>query len=329
VPEAPNLPGLAFRHFRGEGDYPGMAAVITGSKEADGIEWSQSLEDMARTYRHLVNSDPYEDILIATMNGDTIGYTRVWWDEERDGTRIYQHFAHLLPIWREKGVRRAMVAHNERRLGEIATGHPGCVERFFQASAGEKETNLTSVLLDMGYDPVRYEYGLVRPDLEDIPDLPLPDGLEVRPVKPEHYRLIWKALDEAFRDHWGSMEWREEWLEEWMESPTFDPSIWQVAWDGEQVAGNVLTFINEAENEEYNRKRGYTEYISVRRPWRRRGLARALIARSLRTQKERGMTESALGVDSQNPTGAFKLYQSMGFVVDREFVLYRKPLATG
>ena len=69
-------------------------------------------------------------------------------------------------------------------------------------------------------------------------------------------------------------------------------------------AGQVRTFINEAENEKYNRKRGFTEFISVRRPWRKRGLARALIVRSLQLQKEQGMTESALGADSENISGA-------------------------
>jgi GNAT superfamily N-acetyltransferase len=182
------------------------------------------------------------------------------------------------------------------------------------------------LVTDLGYGPVRYGYEMVRPDLENIPDLPLPEGLEVRPVKPEHYRLIWQALNEAFKDHWGSVEWREEWLEEWMESPTFNPDLWQVAWDGDQVAGTVLNFINHKENEEYDRKRGWTEYICVRRPWRRQGLAKALIARSLHVVKEQGMTEAALGVDTQNPNGALQLYEGMGFRPVKHYTTYRKPL---
>jgi ribosomal protein S18 acetylase RimI-like enzyme len=92
------------------------------------------------------------------------------------------------------------------------------------------------------------------------------------------------------------------------------------------VAGQVLTYIDAAENTEYHRKRGHTEFISVRRPWRRRGLARALIARSLRVQKELGMTQSALGVDTQNLHGALRLYESMGFEVVKQSATYRKPL---
>jgi hypothetical protein len=192
VPEAPAIPGLTFRHFRGEQDYPAMVAVINGSKATDQLEWSECLEDITRNYSHLVNCDPFRDALMVAVNGDLIGYSRVWWNQERDGKRLYYHFAHLLPAWREKGVRRAIAHQNERRLREIAATHPDDGQRFFEAWANDTETDWASVLSSLGYAPMRYEYDMVRPDLEDIPDLPLPEGLEVRPVKPEHYRLICK-----------------------------------------------------------------------------------------------------------------------------------------
>jgi ribosomal protein S18 acetylase RimI-like enzyme len=86
----------------------------------------------------------------------------------------------------------------------------------------------------------------------------------------------------------------------------------------------VLNFINSAENQEYRRLRGYTEGISVRRPWRRRGLARALLTRSLLMFQEMGFEEAALGVDGQNPNGALQLYESVGFQVRRRELVYRK-----
>jgi ribosomal protein S18 acetylase RimI-like enzyme len=88
----------------------------------------------------------------------------------------------------------------------------------------------------------------------------------------------------------------------------------------------VLNFIDQPENREYNRLRGYTENICVRRTWRRRGLARALIARSLSAIKERGMLEAALGVDTENVTGALQLYESMGFRPVKRFTTYRKVM---
>ncbi len=154
----------------------------------------------------------------------------------------------------------------------------------------------------------------------------MPPKLEVRPVLDEHIRPIWDADVEAFRDHWGYVPPNEESYQHWLEWRCFNPELWKVAWDGDQVAGMVLNFIDEQENEKYQRKRGYTESISVRRPWRRRGLAQALIAESFHFLRDLGMEEAALGVDTQNLTGAFRLYESMGFEKVKRWTDYRKNL---
>ena len=64
----------------------------------------------------------------------------------------------------------------------------------------------------------------------------------------------------------------------------------------------------------------------MRRPWRKRGLARALIALSLQAQKTERMTESALGVDSENLSGATRVYEDCGFRVVKRDTFYRKSL---
>ena len=326
VPDAPAIPGLTFRLFRGEKDYPAIVAVIEGSKGADQIDQTDTLEDIDCTYRHLMNCDPYQDVLFAEMNGKAIGYARVWWILRSEGTRTYNHFVLLLPRWRGQNIRRAMLQHNERRLREIASAHPKDGPRFLEVWAGDAEVDWVSLLVKEGYKPIRYSFEMVRPNLEDIPDLPLPEGLEVRPAKPEQYRTIYKSAVEAFQDHWGAIGWRDEEFERWQEQSFFNPDLWQVAWDGNEVAGMILNFIHEKENREFNRKRGYTEIICVRRPWRKRGLARALLARSFKVLKEQGMTEAALGVDAENVSGALRLYESMGFRTVKRYATYRKPL---
>ena len=323
---APSIPGLTFRRFRGEKDYPVMVAVINGSNKADGIAHTDSLEDVAAAYRHLVNCDPYKDVLFVEMKDEVVGYARVWWILKSDGTRTYCHFALLLSEWRGKGIRRAMLRHNEDRLREIAKDHPKDDRRLFETWAADTETDWESLLIAHRYGAVRYIFEMVRPNLDDIPDVPMPQGLEVRPAKPEHYRRIWDAAGEAFQDHWGATEWRDEWFEQWQEKPIFNPKLWQVAWDGDEVAGMVLNFIHQEENKEFNRKRGYTEEISVRRPWRKRGLARALIARSFKVLKDQGMTEAALAVDAENISGALGLYESLGFRTVKRHTTFRKPM---
>jgi ribosomal protein S18 acetylase RimI-like enzyme len=173
---------------------------------------------------------------------------------------------------------------------------------------------------------VRYFFDMARPTMDDIVVPPLPDGLEIRPVRGDQFRQLWDADVEAFRDHWGGFDASEERYRSWLEDPKFDPSLFVVAWDGEEIAGGVINQINETENRAFNRKRGWLQSVFVRRPWRRRGLARAVVARSLVVLRDRGMTSAGLGVDADNPTGALRLYQEAGFEVEHRSTAYRKPM---
>jgi mycothiol synthase len=167
---------------------------------------------------------------------------------------------------------------------------------------------------------------MVRDLSEPFPPAPMPAGLEIRPVKREHLRQIFDATNEAFRDHWGARDYSEAQYQLQMEDKDFHPELWKVAWEGDQVAGAIHNFVDSDENEEYKRKRGYTEDIITRRPWRKQGLARALLVRSMQMFKEMGFTETALGVDSQNTSGAFRLYEGVGYRKVKQQTLYRKPM---
>ncbi len=319
--------GLEWRGFRGKVDYPHMVAIIEASKEADQLEWVTNIEQVEKDYEYLENCDPFSDMVFAEVKGEVVGYGRCWWEQQIDQTRLYNLFAHLKPAWRDLGIRQEIVARMEMRLSQIAAAHPDDGPKHYQCWASENEQHWENLLRTRGYEPVRHGFSMVRPDLDNIPDLPLPEGLELRQADLSQWRQIWEAAREAFRDHWGAHEWPEERFEGWQVQPTFNPALWQVAWDDDEVAGGVLTFIDHEENEEYGRLRGYTETIFTRRQWRQRGLARALIARSLQRQKELGMTESSLGVDAENLSGALNLYKSMGFQVVKRFTTYRKPVS--
>jgi mycothiol synthase len=304
-----------------------MLATINAAKVLDHDERHETLEDITNNYHHLTNCDPAQDVLIAEVDGQMVAYSRVTWREEaQNNSRIYVSFGFIHPDWRRKGLGRAMLRQNERRLHEIAVDHPETTQRQFEVFSTSTQTGYNALIAQEGYHPVRTFLAMVRPDLENIPDIPLPDGLEPRPARPEHYRQIWDAFQEAFQDLWGYVQPTEEEYEEYLTISEFQPDLWQVAWEGDQVAGMILNFINHGENEEYHRKRGYTEGIAVRRPWRRRGLARALLARSLKMHRDLGMQEAALGVDSESPSGANLLYSSMGFQTVRTSTNYQKPM---
>ena len=328
INHAPLIPGLKFRHFQGESDYARLAAVLTASEAADHVERIVNAEDIGKALQHMSNCDPDRDMIMAEISGEIVGYVRGWWTEGPLSSRTYSHNGFLVPQWRRRGIGQAMLAWMEARLSNIAATHPSDIAKSFQVSVSQYKTGTAVLLERSGYAPVRYYFEMVRPTLDDIAEYHLPEGLELRTAEPDYYRAIWAVVSETTQDEWGHKELTEEDYQEWLASPLFQPELWQVAWDSatNRVVGHVLTYIHHDENKQFERKRGYTEWIGVTRSWRWRGVARALISHSLQAQKAAGMTESALVVDSDNPNEATRLYESCGFQIVKKDTLYRKPL---
>jgi mycothiol synthase len=326
IPNAPAVPGLVFRRFCGEADYQHIVDIINAEYEADHIDMHMTLKDVVNNYRHLENCDTRKDMLFVETDGQTIGYGRIWWTEQNDGARLYELIGHLHPAWRGKGIGSVAWAAGEARVREIAAMHPRKKPKFYQVASEGTDTTRIALLEKFGYQPVRYGTSMVRDLSEPFPDAPMPSGLEVRPVEPEHLDSIWTATKEAFRDHWGARDPSDEEYRRMMEDKNCRPDLWAVAWEGDQVVSVIHNFINVDENETFHRQRGYTEDICTRREWRKRGIARSLLVRSMKMFKDMGMTETALGVDSQNLSGAFHLYESVGYKKVGQEILFRKPI---
>jgi mycothiol synthase len=328
VSDVPAIAGLRVRRYRGEEDLPAMLEVYAAAHEADGLEDVTTLDQMKLNYATLVNSDPARDMLLAEVDGVVVAYARVFWTELVEGGRSYENFGFVHPAWRRRGIGSALHRRNEARLREIAAEH-GDVggPKWLASGSVEVDRGNVALLTGDGYEPARYFFDMVAPSLDGITNAPMPGGLELRPVRRDQYRTIWLASAEAFRDHWGEQEWAEEdWVRFEADPDNADPSLWRVAWDGDEVAGAVMTTVPERENERHGRRRVYVAAVSVRRPYRRRGLARGLLAGSLVAARHAGFTSASLGVDTDSPTGATALYRSLGFEPERTFIAFRKPL---
>lgn len=326
IPVGLDFPGLTFRYFQDETDYQEIVRVFNACKEVDGEDTSLTLEDIAHQYEHLERCDLSKDMIFIEVDEEVIGYARVGWYPEDSGDRIYYSLGWILPVWRRKGIGSAVLHFCENRLREIAANHPEECTKFFQAGHSDQQEGLIHLLEENGYSGTRWFYEMTRPIEDPLPEVSLPAGLEVRPVPEDRYRDVFEAQNEAFRDHWGHVEATETDYRRFLSEPTFDSSLWKVAWDGEEVAGMVLNFLNAKENQEFQRKRGYTENISVRRPYRRQGLARYLLIQSIEMFRDMGMEETALGVDAQNPNQALSLYEGVGYQVVKKFTTRRKRL---
>ncbi len=319
--------GLVLRPLRPPDALPPMNAIANAIRAAEGSDYSTTDAQFAQFYADPPGSDPAHDVAVAEIDGRIVGYGRAAWHEELDGTRIYEVIPFVDPMASGQAIFMATVEALEARLRTIAVDHPPG-ERFFETFGGDLAAERDALLRGAGYEPVRYFYAMVRLSVDDLPDAPLPEGLEIREVLPEHLPAIWAADQEAFRDHWGYAPATDGDYQRFLTDPVMsDTTLWRIAWDGDEIAGQVRSFISAEENERHGRQRGYTEHISVRRPWRRRGLARALIAASFPLLRARGMTDAALGVDTENTSGALRVYEGCGFRPVSRATSYRKPLA--
>jgi mycothiol synthase len=323
----PATTAAALRPLDFPGDLPAMVELMVEGNQHDGVEWFPTIESLANDWSASDGYDLPRDTVVLEADGRLIGGARHSW-REREGAIVHRMEVWVRPSERRQGHGRRLLAWAEARAREsvmAGAGGPADLAHFFGGFTGRELPASAAFAEAMGYAPIRFHVEMRRAIAAPIPDAPLPEGLEVRPVLPEHHRAIWDADAEAFEDHWDHAPVTEDDFRRFFAEPHIDTSLWQVAWAGDEVAGLVINAIVPHENERTGKAVGWLDSVATRRPWRRRGLAGALIARSLRVLGERGMEIAALGVDTQSPTGALRLYESFGFRPERTWMFLRKP----
>jgi mycothiol synthase len=321
--------GLTIRNWRENADFEKMSRVLIAGNNADHLEEARTGQDLQNMYERMKNFEPTRNLFLVEHGSELVAYAGCRWWEENDAKFIHVHWIFVLPEWRGRGIENELLHIAQQRLREYIKSHPQDATNWFESFVADSQHWLRNLLETDGYQPMRYFYDMVRADLQDLPDVELPAGIETRPAKPEDYRQIWDAQEEAFRDHWGEAVLEEGDFERWIANSIWDQSLWQVAWEGDQVVGMVLNYVNANENNQYNFKRGYTENISVRKPWRGRGIAKALLVRSMKMFRDMGFDNTALGVDTENATGALHLYECVGYKTVRTVMIHRKKIETG
>jgi ribosomal protein S18 acetylase RimI-like enzyme len=326
LPETPAVPGLRFRTYASEDDVPAMAELDRLVNAANGSTERWSDDDWRNEMRNRPNIDPREDYVLGFVGDRLVSLAWVNWADTSDGERHYRSLGMVHPDWRRRGIGGAMLTRNEARLRDFAAQHH--LERPAQLITwlDDGDAGGHALISARGYQRVRIYHHMIRPDMHDIDVPPLPDGLDVRPVSRSDVPAVWDAIVEAFRDHFGGHDDSPQARQAWLDDPALDPRLFAVAYEGEEVAGGVLGYVNPEENEANGYLRGWTDPVFVRRRWRRRGLARALLGRCLVLLRDAGMTSAQLDVDTENANDALRLYREHGFETDRGSSEWHKPV---
>jgi ribosomal protein S18 acetylase RimI-like enzyme len=161
-----------------------------------------------------------------------------------------------------------------------------------------------------------------------IPVIDLPAGLLMVSYEPAYDVDLRQTHIEAFRDHWGSSPIDEERWKLWFTgSRGFRAGLSRLILDGDKIVSYVLAYEYVADTEATGVREVYIGHVGTLRSHRKRGLARVALADVMTEAQRRGYQRAALGVDTQNGTGALGLYEGLGFMQYKKFIAYRLPLS--
>lgn len=222
-----------------------------------------------------------------------------------------------------RGVGSAILTLTEK-TARAGLGATGAAERAYLHNATFETADATRLYAGHGYQTVR---GFLRMavDLETEPQVTAVPGVTVRPfVQGADDHDVWRVVETSFTDHWEHAHRPyDEWRVRRMESPSYDPGLWFVA----EAAGEVVGALIGGWKSEGDF--GLVETLGVLAPWRRRGIAEALLRSSFAEFWRRGERRVGLGVDESSPTGATRVYERVGMHVVWRAVVYEKELHPG
>jgi mycothiol synthase len=229
------------------------------------------------------------------------------------------------PEWRGRGIGRDLLDWQLRRAAEIhATVAP---ERDWaiHIGTGDNDTDAKRLYTRFDLAPIRYWFRMAAPAAV-VPDVAEPEGLAIVEYQPGREPQLYAAHLEAFADHWGFQARGENtWLARTVHAGDFLPRLSRLALTaaGDEIGGYVLTYVSPEPG------RAYVGQVGVRRPWRRRGLAAAMLAEVLTACAGAGFEVVSLAVDAASSTGAVGVYERVGFAVRSRAVTYARALPAG
>ena len=259
--------------------------------------------------------DPLEERTLVVRDGGSsiVAYATVYSRRaESDEMRAYVN-VHVAPGWRDRGIEDPLtdwaIAAAEQALADAPVEN-----RFVCAWLYKKQEEASAQFASRGFTPIRHWW-----EMERLLNLPIrkqsEDGFEVVPWLDEHDEPARLVHNAAFADHWGSTPIDEEdWKKQLLDNPALVKSRSFVALGENEVVGYATVEEYPEDWDAAGRKEAWIGTLGVLREWRNRGIATALLTRSMEAMKTAGLDAAMIGVDSDSPSGAQHLYASVGFV---------------
>jgi len=315
--------GYALRPVSVE-DAPLIAELINECMVAEiGTPWTNAQEtrdELSAPGRDI----EHDDVLLVANDGPPAGYLQLWGDVAPH--TVLEAIAYVRPALWGRGLSAFLLRLGEERARDnLHLAPPG--ERVVLDVARFANNEPAGRLFEsLGYEYAR-TFWRMRIELDaDSPPPDVPAGIRIRTLElGRDERALHGAFSEAFAEHWGEAfpsfeQWSHFELEG--EGSGFDPSLWFLAVEGDEVVGAACCRASTARHTDT----AQVNDLAVREPWRRRGVGLALLHTAFDELRRRGIPRAELGVDSENATGATRLYERAGMRVTRRYDTYEKHL---
>ncbi len=277
-----------------------------------------------------------DSLVVESADGRVIGYVEL---SSEHPFVVHEMIGTVHPTFRGQGIGSQLVVWAEQRARQDAAKAPPDARLLLHCPLFDRDLAGQTLLQEHGFTAVR-EFVHLQMQLTGPPPLPeLPAGMEIRPLQPTDWPKVGPALEEAFADHWGVLQYEmgePDDEDDDAPRPKRDPAIFRpdyfntpglcfVAWVGDEVAGSCLCNEKTVENP----RAGYLGSLSIRRPWRRQGIGQALTQTALAEFYRRGIHHILTDTDGDSFTRAYQFYQKAGMHIYRREIVYEKELRPG
>ena len=285
-----------------EADAPALADLLQRHARANFGEEEMS-EDEMRSWLRLPNLW----IQVAEREGEVVGYIDMSIDDGRFDIDARTLEPEVVRLMLDAASAEARNRSANPRVRAFVQGDDSAAREFF-ADADDWRVIRHAFQMRIDFD-------------SELREPEWPKGLTLRNLREGEEERVWAAANDAFADHWDFHPRPfDEWVAFHKDSHRFDPALWWLVEDGEELAALSVNSWHSSGDPHY----GWIHVLGTRPQWRRRGLATALLLHSFRDFRERGAIRVGLGVDGENTTGAVRLYESVGMHVDRRNDIYER-----
>jgi mycothiol synthase len=228
------------------------------------------------------------------------------------------------PAFRRRGVGRTMIEWGIQRATEQLRSSRNNLPKFIRVDNYDYIEAAHRLYARMGFTPIRWFDMLLRP-LTDLPSPVEIDGIDIRRWPDDRDEECRQVKNAAFADHWGSTPTPPDSWESHVRGYGARPDLSFVAVEraSDRIVAVCLNHRYESDDELIGRSDGWVDTVGTVAEWRGKGLASALIVASLHAFLDVGLSHASIAVDGDSPTGAGRLYRSLGFEPDQRSIQHQ------